>query len=251
MSGNVTASKNSMERSQAIAGQQENSTASLSTQIEGCVDAIEGDRLYGWAWKPSQPDEKVHLSLYVDGQKVADFAADRERADLQANGVGDGRHAFEYRSADGKGLLGRYVEVRIAGDNARLPLQAQAASAVTTLALVNRIAQLEAAIAGLAERDQEKKQVLADLKQQVSAVQRNIKQHDLAIFRQDTALKSREHLAEKVSVNYRRRIRKIYFSIMCVSVFVFGFFIFYSLLNFGILDFHVRENLPEWVSRWF
>lgn len=250
MSGNVTAAKNSMDLSQATTGQQENSTASLFGQVEGCVDAIEGDRLYGWAWKPGQPDEKVHLSLYVDGQKVADFTADRERADLQANGVGDGRHAFEYRSADGKGLLGRYVEVRIAGEDARLPLQAQAASAVTTLALVNRIAQLEAAIAGLAERDQEKQTALADLQQLVSEAQRDIKQHDLAIFRQDATLKSREHEIHSVSTVYRAKVHRIYFALLCISIVVIGFVFSSYFLNFGVLELFNRENFPEWVSRW-
>jgi len=239
-----------MDLSQATAGQQENNTGSLSGQIEGCIDAIEGDRLYGWAWKPGEPDEKVHLSLYVDGEKVADFAADRERADLQANGVGDGRHAFEYRSADGKGLLGRYVEVRIAGEDARLPLQAQAASAVTTLALVNRIVQLEALIDRLTERDQENQKVLADLKQQVLAAQRDIRQHDMAIFRQDATLKSREHEIHSVSAVYRAKVHRVYFLILCVFIVVIGFVFSFYFLNFGVLEFFNRDSIFEWVSRW-
>jgi hypothetical protein len=130
-------------------------------------------------------------------------------------------------------------------------LQAQAASAVTTVALVNRIAQLEGLIARLTERDQEKQAVLIELKEELSATQRDIKQHDLAIFRQDATLKSREHLAERLSVNYRRKIRKIYFSVMCIAVFFLGFSIVYSFLSFYFLDFHGWENLSGWMSRWF
>ena len=51
-------------------------------------------------WDPNQPDVRQTVTLWVDGEAVASTVADRPRADLQGNGIGDGAHAFMIRLPD-------------------------------------------------------------------------------------------------------------------------------------------------------
>src|SRR3546814_8980611 len=64
------------------------------------MDAIDGQRLFGWAWNPSSPGERLNIRILVDGKEIGTTLADRPRADLQRNGVGDGAHAFEFALSD-------------------------------------------------------------------------------------------------------------------------------------------------------
>jgi hypothetical protein len=66
-------------------------------EIQGVVDNIAAGRVFGWAWNPSQPDERVSIELRLGQKTVAQTAASQERADLKGAGVGDGCHAFELR----------------------------------------------------------------------------------------------------------------------------------------------------------
>jgi len=63
--------------------------------ITGCIDAISGDRVYGWAWDPERTTARVGIRVEVDGKSVATAIADQPREDLATNGIGDGAHAFE------------------------------------------------------------------------------------------------------------------------------------------------------------
>ena len=63
--------------------------------VRGLVDNFDGGRIYGWAWNPARPEERVRVTLRLDGEAVAETVAAAERADLRAAGVGDGRHAFD------------------------------------------------------------------------------------------------------------------------------------------------------------
>ena len=65
------------------------------TAITGCIDAITGDRVYGWAWDPERITARVGIRVEVDGKSVATAIADQPREDLATNGIGDGAHAFE------------------------------------------------------------------------------------------------------------------------------------------------------------
>lgn len=64
-------------------------------EVTGYVEAATADRLVGWAWAPASPDQRVRIELRLGETIVARTVADLPRADLLANGVGDGRHAYE------------------------------------------------------------------------------------------------------------------------------------------------------------
>jgi hypothetical protein len=64
-------------------------------EIQGLVDNITADRLYGWAWIPGRPEDRVAIELRIKDEEVATAIADRTRPDLARAGIGDGRHAFE------------------------------------------------------------------------------------------------------------------------------------------------------------
>ncbi|MES2713115.1 MAG: hypothetical protein V4653_16160 [Pseudomonadota bacterium] len=72
-------------------------TAPSPSEIQGVVDNIAAGRVYGWAWNPSRPEERVAIELRLGQKTVAQTIAAQERADLKGAGVGDGCHAFELR----------------------------------------------------------------------------------------------------------------------------------------------------------
>ncbi|MBQ0707224.1 MULTISPECIES: hypothetical protein [unclassified Ochrobactrum] len=63
--------------------------------MKGRVDAIEEGRLYGWAFDPSFPTERLLIRVLLDDKPIAEAPADKDRPDLKRNGIGDGKHAFE------------------------------------------------------------------------------------------------------------------------------------------------------------
>ncbi|WP_372399166.1 hypothetical protein ABMY26_29980 [Azospirillum sp. HJ39] len=74
--------------------------ASQAAAIIGHIDAVQGDRIFGWAWDGNHPTDRleVELRLERDGgppQTLARVLADRMRVDLAGGGIGDGAHAFE------------------------------------------------------------------------------------------------------------------------------------------------------------
>ena len=71
------------------------------SNVTGCIDAISGDRVYGWVWDPQQPSARVAIRIEVDGKVIATSLADQAREDLAANGIGDGAHAFEVEITKG------------------------------------------------------------------------------------------------------------------------------------------------------
>lgn len=66
-----------------------------AARLEGFVDALDGGRLFGWAWDRLHPQERMRIEVTIDGTAVADANADLPRPDLRANSIGDGQHAFE------------------------------------------------------------------------------------------------------------------------------------------------------------
>lgn len=63
--------------------------------VNGYIDAIANNRIYGWAWDAQKPDARITVRLQAGGTTVGIIAADMLREDLKANGIGDGAHAFE------------------------------------------------------------------------------------------------------------------------------------------------------------
>jgi hypothetical protein len=69
--------------------------------VAGYIDAITGNRIFGWAWDRERPEARIAIRLEHKGEIVATVAADRAREDLAANGLGDGAHAFEVALPEG------------------------------------------------------------------------------------------------------------------------------------------------------
>jgi hypothetical protein len=72
-----------------------------ASNVTGCIDAIAGDRVFGWAWDSQRPAFRIAVRIEVEGKLIATALADQPREDLAANGVGDGAHAFEVAVAKG------------------------------------------------------------------------------------------------------------------------------------------------------
>lgn len=138
--------------------------ATEARTIEGRVDAVAAARVYGWAWDRSRPDERLSIELRViEGGKATTLAAapaDRERADLKANGVGDGRHAFEIPVSDGTDPAALTIVARVPATGEEVVLHAPTPEErVLEQAVLPRLAQLAArqqalgrALAELGER---------------------------------------------------------------------------------------------------
>lgn len=77
--------------------------------VNGYIDAVTNNRIYGWAWDAQNPDAHITLMLQAAGNTVGIIAADLMRDDLKANGIGDGAHAFE--AALPEGVSGNDVSV--------------------------------------------------------------------------------------------------------------------------------------------
>ncbi|MBX9635420.1 MAG: hypothetical protein K2X44_10620 [Magnetospirillum sp.] len=73
-----------------------------ATRLEGFIDALDGNRLFGWAWDRLRPQERLHIEISAHDTVIATIIAEQRRADLATSGIGDGGHAFE---VDLTGLL--------------------------------------------------------------------------------------------------------------------------------------------------
>ena len=62
----------------------------------GYVDALNFHHISGWVWNPEAPDEAVLIEVLDGDQQLAVVRADRYRPDLQALGMGNGRHGFAF-----------------------------------------------------------------------------------------------------------------------------------------------------------
>lgn len=68
--------------------------AGEAASLQGYIDAIEPDRIYGWAWNSSDPSERLSVEIRQGEQLIVRLEASQPRPDLVANGIGDGRYAF-------------------------------------------------------------------------------------------------------------------------------------------------------------
>jgi hypothetical protein len=67
------------------------------TAIRGAVDNVGKERIYGWAWHPDRPEERLRVEARLGTRVVLSTRANLARSDLPSAGVGDGSHAFELR----------------------------------------------------------------------------------------------------------------------------------------------------------
>lgn len=86
----------------------------------GFVDRVCGQVVEGWAQCPDQPEDRVLVEILMDGVVLGQALANRYRADLEAAGLGSGRHAFTFTAPDGVVLCAETVAVRRVPDGAML-----------------------------------------------------------------------------------------------------------------------------------
>jgi glycosyltransferase involved in cell wall biosynthesis len=85
-------------RSRAVAAPRAVAPPPAALRLNGSLDRVDPDgTLEGWCWSPDAPEEPRTLAVLIDGREVARLVADRERPDLAAAGLGNGRHAFRHR----------------------------------------------------------------------------------------------------------------------------------------------------------
>jgi autotransporter-associated beta strand protein len=80
------------------------------SRLEGFVDTVHHDRITGWAFDPGRPDTALTVVILANGAEIGRMVADHYRHDLQAAGIGDGRHAF---SCELPGGLAADVRLRL------------------------------------------------------------------------------------------------------------------------------------------
>ena len=89
------------------------------TGLQGHIDAIEATRVYGWAWNPERPEEKVRIDLFCGDTEIGSVPADRFRQDLADIKMGSGFHAFvfdlpaQYRSQSPDSFSAYFNETRV------------------------------------------------------------------------------------------------------------------------------------------
>ena len=89
--------------------------------LEGNFDGLDGNTISGWAFDPAHPEIPVVLEVLDGDGLIARLTANRFRADLEAAGVGDGRHGFELKLARPLSPLRRHeLRVRRAIDRREL-----------------------------------------------------------------------------------------------------------------------------------
>lgn len=87
--------------------------ATRASDITGFLDAVDGRRVFGWAWDRAKPEERLRIEILVGDTKAAETVADQPRPDLKDNGVGDGAHAFEAVLAEDCAMPSALVAVAI------------------------------------------------------------------------------------------------------------------------------------------
>ncbi len=123
--------------------------AEAAKPIAGRVDAIDGGRLFGWAFDPATPGQRLKVRVLLDGAPVAEAVADRNRPDLKRNGIGDGKHAFEIALPEAVQKRSRdLVVMAMSGDGVSHPLRVpqpdeQAAEALIAAPLTRVLDKLD------------------------------------------------------------------------------------------------------------
>ena len=63
--------------------------------LEGCVDYVASDRVYGWLWSPIVADFHAKVTVLQNGIFVARGSCNQPREDLRHAGKGNGLYGFE------------------------------------------------------------------------------------------------------------------------------------------------------------
>ncbi|MCW3062972.1 MAG: hypothetical protein JWN32_144, partial [Solirubrobacterales bacterium] len=92
-----------------------------SKVADGRVEESLGGVVTGWAWNPADNEDRVTVTVWVNGRPVGSDVADSEAPGLAKAGIGDGRHAFAVQLPEA--LLAEqplHVAVRVEGATGRL-----------------------------------------------------------------------------------------------------------------------------------
>jgi O-antigen biosynthesis protein len=90
--------------------------------LKGHLDVVDLKGVKGWAQDPAQPDQPVSLIITDNDVLIGCVLANRHRRDLEAAGIGSGRHAFEFNYPSTFSPFKRHViHVRCETDGRDLP----------------------------------------------------------------------------------------------------------------------------------
>jgi hypothetical protein len=73
------------------------------------LDSVTRQRITGWAWDRTRPDQPVMLQVIDNGRLIARVIANRYRADLEQAGIGNGRYGFDLDIPGGLSSLSAHV----------------------------------------------------------------------------------------------------------------------------------------------
>jgi hypothetical protein len=88
--------------------------------LRGRIESAQDGRITGWAQNVAYPDASVCLDILLDGRLLGRTLANRHRADLEALGIGDGKHAFEFRLPAGVDITRAQLQARRSLDGVAL-----------------------------------------------------------------------------------------------------------------------------------
>jgi glycosyltransferase involved in cell wall biosynthesis len=89
--------------------------------MHGHIDVVTPERIQGWAWNATTPNDAIAVRVYDNGIAIGDIIADRFRDDLERSGFGNGRHAFEWIIPGGLSpRISHVIEVRRLSDGQKL-----------------------------------------------------------------------------------------------------------------------------------
>lgn len=75
-------------------------TPAVHNLLQGHVDRITRQVVTGWAADAAAPDDRIAVSIFVNGRKLVQLDCDQPRLDLRHLGLyGEGRHGFRYEFA--------------------------------------------------------------------------------------------------------------------------------------------------------
>ncbi|MEM5882486.1 MAG: glycosyltransferase, partial [Candidatus Aenigmatarchaeota archaeon] len=80
-----------------ILAEKEFEVSYIRPKIQGYLDGIDGQYVYGWAWDPENPEKRLEVVVYVDNEPIAIDVANLYREDLSQVSVGDGRYGFRIK----------------------------------------------------------------------------------------------------------------------------------------------------------
>lgn len=69
----------------------------LNPPIRGAIDVADATRIAGWAYDPREPNARLEVQLFIDGQFVATRRAEEPREDLvRAGAAQNAQHGFTF-----------------------------------------------------------------------------------------------------------------------------------------------------------